>query len=124
MSNESQLSCEFDTAEPDFRDITFVDENVLFETTSLSKLGDTNTGVPGRLLGKTLFYLEIKASQYIQDTVSSGYKILFFDDQPPPKFCKRNNKSALDNSAFVYTELKKLESLGCIKSVKSQPPLV
>ena len=124
MSNESQLSCEFDTAEPDFRDITFVDENVLFETNSLSKLGDTTTGVPGCLLRKTLFYLEIKASQYIQDTVSSGYKILFFDDQPPPKFCKRNNKSALDNSAFVYTELKKLESLGCIKSVKSQPPLV
>ena len=93
-------------------------------TNSLSKLGDTTTGVPGCLLRKTLFYLEIKASQYIQDTVSSGYKILFFDDQPPPKFCKRNNKSALDNSAFVYTELKKLESLGCIKSVKSQPPLV
>ena len=124
MSNESQLSCEFDTTEPDFRDITFVDENVLFETNSLSKLGDTTTGVPGCLLGKTLFYLEIKASQYIKDTVSSGYKILFFDDQPPPKFCKRNNKSALDNSAFVYTELKKLESLGWLVVISLYNPFL
>ena len=68
--------------------------------------------MPGCLLRKTLFYLELKASQYIQDKVSSGYKILFFDDQPPPKFCKRINKSVLDNSALVFTELKKLESLG------------
>ena len=59
MSNESNLSCELDTEEPDFRDLTFIDENVVFETTSMSKLGDTNTGVPGRLLGKTLFYLEL-----------------------------------------------------------------
>ena len=46
MSNESQLSCEFDTAElPVCRGVFW----------------------------KTLFYLELKASQYIQDTVSSEY---------------------------------------------------
>ena len=55
MSSESQLSYEFDTAEPDFRDFNFVDENLLFETTSLSKLGDTNTGVPGVFWGRRCF---------------------------------------------------------------------
>ena len=58
------------------------------------------------------FLFRVKSISIIQDKMSSGYKILFFDDQPPPKFCKRNNKSVLDNSALVFTELKKLESLG------------
>ena len=37
---------------------------------------------------------------------------------------KRNNKSALDKSEFVFTELKRLETLGCIKSVNYKPHIV
>ena len=33
------------------------------------KLGDTNKGVPGRLLGKSQSYTDINASQYIVETV-------------------------------------------------------
>lgn len=115
-----------DLFEPDYRDVTFIseDDSVTNDARFVSKLGDTDTGVPGRLLGKTEFYLEVRASQYIVDTVSHGYKLIFKDDQPPPRFIRRNNRSALENSSFVYKELKRLESLGCIRSVKTQPHIV
>ena len=82
-------SCDKEFEEPDYRDISFIDE-----TASLDKLGDTNSGVPGRLLGKYQFYLDIGASQYIQDWMESGYKLLFNHDirlcfiivQPPLEF--------------------------------------
>ena len=61
--------------EPDYQDILFIEE----------KMGDTNVGVPARLLGKQAFYLEVGASQYIVDSVESGYKLIFCDEQPPPK---------------------------------------
>ena len=53
------------------------------------KLGDTNKGVPGRLLGKSQFYAEIGATQYIVETIEHGYKLLFnCDTSPPPHFQK------------------------------------
>ena len=112
--------------EPDYSQSIFIDENKLKTNalTSIDRLGDTFTGVPGRLLGKSAFYLEVKASQYIVDTVTSGYELIFMHNQPPPPFYKRNNKSALDKSEFVYQELKRLESLGCIKSVSSRPHVI
>ena len=48
------------------------------------KLGDTNKGVPGRLLGKSQFYAEIGASQYIVETIEHGYKLVFLCGTPPP----------------------------------------
>ena len=50
-----------------------------------SKLGDTCTGVPGRLLKKSQFYIEVHASQYIIDTVEEGYKLIFVADTSPPQ---------------------------------------
>ena len=60
--------------EPDYSQSIFIDENELKTNalTSIDRLGDTFTGVPGRLLRKSAFYLEVKASQYIVDTVTSG----------------------------------------------------
>ena len=65
--------------EPDYSQSIFIDENELKTNalTSIDRLGDTFTGVPGRLLGKSAFYLEVKASQYIVDTVTSEYKLIF-----------------------------------------------
>ena len=68
--------------EPDYRDVFFIEEDAVLQTASLDKLGDTNSGVPARLLGKHQFYLDIGATQYIIDSVESGYKLLFYEDQP------------------------------------------
>ena len=67
----------------------FVDNFELIDSALLeSKLGDTCTGVPGRLLGKSPFYLDVHASQYIIDTIHTGYKLLLVSNTPPPKFYK------------------------------------
>ena len=123
MTTLDQNTVDFD--EPDYSESIFIDNSEMTESlTSLDRLGDTFTGVPGRLLGKSAFYIEVEASQYIIDTVSSGYQLIFKNNQPPPVFYKRNNKSALDKGDFIYQELKRLESLGCIKSVTSPPHVI
>ena len=86
--------------------------------------GETCTGVPGRLLGKSAFYLEVNASQYIVKTIESGYKLLFVNDIPPPPFIKCNNLSALNKAEFVYDDFLRLEKLGCIKRVNYVPHIV
>ena len=49
----------------DFSTSVFVDDYQLIDSALLeSKLGDTCTGVPGRLLGKSKFYIKVHASQY------------------------------------------------------------
>ena len=96
--------------ETDYSVSVFLDENELCDLSLLnSKLGDTCTGVPGRLLGKSAFYLEVKASQYIVQTIESGYKLIFVNDSPPPPFMKRNNLSAFNIAEFVYDKFIRLE---------------
>ena len=96
--------------EPDFSYSIVIENSEMTESlTSLERLGDTFTGVPGRPLGKSAFYIEVEASQYIIDTVSSGYQLIFLNNQTPPVLFKRNNKSALDKGDFIYQELKRLE---------------
>ena len=88
------------------------------------KLGDTNTAVPGRLLGRVEAYQLAGASDYILDTVRYGYKLVFIDNKTPPSSFKENNKSALNKPSFLYEELLRLESLGCTKRVNSRPHIV
>ena len=121
---------DLDSLEPDYTDLSNYNESMASEddlflkSANFEKLGDTNSGVPGRLLGKHLFYLEVDASQYIIDTIQGGYKLVFVNNTPPPESFLPNNKSALDQSSFVLEELLRLESLGCIKSVPSRPHIV
>ena len=71
--------------DPVFDQSVFVDHFQLVDPALLSnKLGDTCTGVPGRLLGKSQFYTDINASQYIIETVQEGYKLVFVAGTPPP----------------------------------------
>ena len=56
------------------------------------------------------------------DTVRDGYKLVF-DSLPLPSFTK-NNKSAILNKVFMWEELLRLESLGCISRVQEQPKVV
>ena len=88
--------------DPVFDQSVFVDNLQLIDPALHSnKLGDTCTGVPGRLLGKSQFYTEINASQYIIETVQEGYKLVFVAGNSPPRFFKKNNQSALKRADFV-----------------------
>ena len=55
----------FENDEPNYSESLFIDNSELTDNalTSLDRLGDTFTGVPGRLLGKSAFYIEVEASQ-------------------------------------------------------------
>ena len=88
------------------------------------RLGDTNTQTPGRILGKIDAYVEAGASEYVVETVRLGYKLVFEDGTPPPPIFKSNNRSALANPDFTYSELLRLESLGCIRRVRDRPYIV
>ena len=66
-----------------------VDDSVishtLFSVTANNSLGDTNIAVPVRLLGCVQAYVETGASDYIIETVTHSYKIVFIGDVPPLK---------------------------------------
>ena len=47
-------------------------------------LGDTNTAIPGRILGCLSIYEEANASAYVLETIANGYKLVFEDDILPP----------------------------------------
>ena len=78
--------------EPDFQShLNFVEiddpsflECSLASVANQVKLGDTNTAVPGRLLGRIEAYQLAGASDYILDTVRYGYKLVFIDNKTPP----------------------------------------
>ena len=84
----------------------------------------TDSRVPGRI-GRPEFYdfceKELKASDYVLNTIKHGYQIPF-KSTPPSSFCK-NNQSFLKKKDFGYQELLRLETLGCIRRVKQKPYL-
>ena len=64
--------------------VNVIDESLFIESlgsvANQVKLGDTNTAVPGRLLGRVEAYEEAGASEYIKETVKWGYKLVFIDN--------------------------------------------
>ena len=68
--------------------------------------------------------MKANASQYVLDTLKLGYKLIFIDNVSPPSSFLPNNKSALSQESFLYTELLRLEQLGCIRKVSSRPHIV
>ena len=99
-------------------------EQSLSDVAALVSLGDTNIAVPGRILGKLSAYEEAGASDYVLDTVREGYKLVFVDGVFPPSDFRENNSSALKQNDFLYEELLRLESLGCLRRVQSRPHIV
>ena len=85
----------------------------------------TDARVPGRI-GKPEYFSfwrdELKASDFILNTIRNGYKFPF-DSVPPESMCK-NNKSFMQNREFGYNELLRLEALGCISRVDVKPYIV
>ena len=92
-------------------------EQSLADVAASISLGDTNIAVPGRILGKLSAYEEAGASDYILDTVREGYKLVFIDNVFPPSDFRENNSSALKQNYFLFEELQRLESLGCLRRV-------
>ena len=88
------LSGNLDTdPDPVFDSSVILDNVQLIDPILFSdKLGDTNKGVPGRLLGKSQFYAEIGASQYIVETIEHGYKLVFLCGTPPPQIFKKKQQ--------------------------------
>ena len=82
----------------------------------------TDIRVPGRIGNPEFFNFwkdELKASPFILSTISEGYKFPF-KSIPQGGICV-NNKSMLQNNDFAIAELLRLESLGCISRVSTQP---
>ena len=79
--------------------------------------------MPGRIRGRHKAYRELTDQEYIINTIRHGYKLVF-EDGPPPASFMANNRSALKDPAFVWTELERLESLRCIGRVVEQPLVV
>ena len=67
LSNPSNMADVLDTEpDSDFSESVFVDDLQIIDPAFLqSKLGDTCTGVPGRLLGKSQFYIEVPLMTYL-----------------------------------------------------------
>ena len=74
------------------------------------------TRVPVRIRGRHKAYRELTDEEYIINTIRHGYNLVF-EDGPPPASFTANNRSALKDPAFVWAELERLESLGCIGRV-------
>ena len=75
--------------------------------------------VLGRLRARVAQWEKMGASDYILDTIRSGYKIPFIDT-PEPKYFK-NNKSALRNKDFVGQALDELLKSGRIIKLDNPP---
>ena len=67
MSNVETTESFSDPFDPDYRDITFVGEadSLTNDARFVSKLGDTNKGVPGRLY----LYLKVQFWSYFQKQI-------------------------------------------------------
>ena len=79
--------------------------------------------VPGRLLGRQEAFKKVGAEPYVQETVKSGYKLVW-DTGPPPSSFTDNNKSARDDLPWVRQEVERLNSLQCVRRVNERPEIV
>jgi hypothetical protein len=61
----------------------------------------------------------IKANDHVLGIIKDGYKIPVLTE--PEECILKNNKSALDHSEFVESEISKLSHIGCITEVHVLP---
>ena len=79
--------------------------------------------VPGRLLGRQEAFKKVGAEPYVQETVRSGYKLVW-DTGPPPSSFAVNNKSAREDLPWVRQEVERLNSMNCVRRVSERPEIV
>ena len=68
---------------------------------------DTNVAIPVESLVVLMFM-----SAYTVDTIKEGYKLMFINDEPPPRAIRPNNKFTLNKPTLLWQELIRLEELG------------
>ena len=78
--------------------------------------------VAGSLHRHLAWWREHMSNSYILDTIANGYRLPLLA-VPEDAFLK-NNKSALDNSDFVTTEIQKLLQTGALVQVQDKPTVV
>ena len=91
------------------------------------RVSDIDTGtitqeVKGNLKRHIDFWEQIEANSTVHDIINNGYKIPLLHI-PPSRFFK-NNRSALQHSQFVTSEIRELLLSGRIKEVSHPPYLV
>ena len=77
------------------------------------KSNDVALSVRGRLRKSLQFWKDTDAPRFVIDTIEFGYKLPLL--QIPPPFVVKNNKSAIQESAFVESAIGELLSLKCIR---------
>ena len=109
-------------------DVAMVETIISNDSDYIGRRLSTDRRVPGRVnqLQFRDYWLNVlkPSSELLRDTIVNGYKLPFIDDEPPPPSFSRNNRSARLDEAFVRAEVLRLESLGCVKRVESQPYIV
>ena len=86
------------------------------------KSNDVALSVRGRLRKSLQFWKDTDAPRFVIDTIEFGYKLPML--QIPPPFVVKNNKSAIQESAFVESAIGELLSLECISEVFAPPAVI
>ena len=71
---------------------------------------------------ETFWEKDLQAPSEIMSIIKNGYEIPFIS--PPPKYEKRNNKSAISNESFVTEAVLELLSANLIEEVSSKPDII
>ena len=88
----------------------------------LSKSGKSAERVAGNLRRNLAAWAKMGASEFILDTIETGYKIPFY--KTPHSAYFKNNRSAMRNREFVSNEINELLSTGRIRKVPNPPTIV
>ena len=86
------------------------------------KSNDVAFSVRGRLRKSLQFWKDNDAPHFIIGTTEFGYKLPLL--QIPPPFVVKDNKSAIQESAFVESAIGELLSLECISEVSAPPAAI
>lgn len=92
--------------------------NVCVNKQVTPEVGSIETPV-GRLRSAYDYWVDIGANDSVLDIIKYGYKLPFFT--VPENCYLDNNRSALDNTDFVESEISKLLNIGCIEEADEKP---
>ena len=93
-------------------------ESLVNESTYAGRRLSTNVQVPGsihRAEFREVWETSLRPTGLTLETIRHGYRLPFRD--LPPSCREGNNRSARDDSEFVYAEIMRLEKLKCITRV-------
>ena len=78
--------------------------------------------VKGRLRKSLMHWKQINAPQFVLETIEFGYKLPLLTT--PPSRIFKNNKSALDERAFVEDAIHSLLDVNCIEELVESPGII